>query len=51
MEKIHLNARLEVLASFLASFLAKGKVLAITVETREDRNLLERRCLLLVTME
>ena len=33
------------------SFLAKGKVPAVTGETREGRTLLERRCLLLVTTE
>ena len=37
MEKILLNSRMEVLASFLG----KVKVLAITGETREDGNLLE----------
>ena len=41
------NLRLEILASFLA----KGKVPAITGETRKGRNLLERGCLLLVTTE
>ena len=45
MEKIPLYSRLEVLASFLA----KGKVLAITGETREKGKRLERGCLLLVT--
>ena len=45
--KISLNSRLEVLASFLA----KGNVLVITGDSREDGNLLERGCLLLVTME
>ena len=38
MEKSPLYSRLEVLASFLE----KGKVLAITEETREERNLMER---------
>ena len=46
MEKTILISRLEVLAIFLA----KGKVLAITGETREEGNLLERECLLLETM-
>ena len=33
------------------NFLAKGKVLANTGETREEGNLLERECLLLETMK
>ena len=47
LEKILLNLRLEILAIFMA----KGKALAITGETREEGNLLERECLLLETME
>ena len=47
MEKIPLNTRLEVLASFMV----KGKVIAITGETREEGNLLEKGSLLLVTMK
>ena len=47
MEKILLISRLDVLAIFLK----KGRVLATTGETREVENLLERSCILLVTME
>ena len=45
--EIPLNLRLEILAIFLA----KGKALAITGETREEENLLERGCLILVSKE
>ena len=44
---IHLHSRLEVLEIFLE----KGKVPAITGEIREEGNLLERGCLLLVPKE
>ena len=47
MEKTILIYRLEVLAIFLA----KGRVLVITGETREEGNLLEREYLLLENME
>ena len=47
METIPLNYRLEIMEIFLA----KEKVLAITGETREEGNLLERECLLLETMK